>query len=246
LAYVNTRDRVPTISGNGFSALQSFGPYNNFSWKKNTSGDVTWTRGTHALKFGAVYGSYRKNENALAGSNEGTFSGFLNTLPTSVVQASVLAPQSAIQETNATRRGNFQSFANFLLGNNVTFTQARFDYTADLRQKVVEAYGQDEWRFRKNLTLYYGVRYSYFGSPYDVNGRLSNFDPKLYSLANAPLVTGAGNRVVGTGNFCNGMIVNAQNVQTAANNCNPTWRGIPSARGRLRFGPVMASSTTRY
>jgi hypothetical protein len=55
-----------------------------------------------------------------------------------------------------------------------------------------------------------------------VNGRLSNFDPKLYSLANAPLVTGAGNRVVGTGNFCNGMIVNAQNVQTAANNCNPT------------------------
>ena len=35
LAYANTRDRVPTISGNGFSALQSFGPYDNFSWKKN-------------------------------------------------------------------------------------------------------------------------------------------------------------------------------------------------------------------
>jgi hypothetical protein len=221
LAYVNTRDRVPTVSGNGFSALQSFGPYNNFSWKRNTSGDMTWTRGTHALKFGVVYGSYRKNENALAGSNEGTYSGFLNTLPTSVNQGSVLAPQIAGQDTNATRRANFQNFANFLLGNNVTFSQAKFDYTADLRQKVLEAYGQDEWRFRKNLTLYYGVRYSYFGSPYDVNGRLSNFDPSLYSLANAPLVNGAGNRVVGTGNFCNGMIVNAQNVQNSANNCNP-------------------------
>lgn len=221
LAYENTRDRVPTISGNGFSALQSFGPYDNFSWKKNTSGDVTWTRGTHSIKFGAVYGSYRKNENALAGSNEGTFSGFLNTLPTSTVQASVLAPQIAGQDTNATRRANFQAFANFLLGNNVTFTQARFDYTADLRQKVWEGYGQDEWRFRKGLTLYYGVRYSYFGSPYDVNGRLSTFDPRLYNVANAPLVNGAGNRVVGTGNFCNGMIVNAQNLQTAANNCTP-------------------------
>ncbi len=39
--------------------------------------------------------------------------------------------------------------------------------------------------------------------------------------ANAPRVTGAGNRVVGTGNFCNGMIVNSQNYQTAANNCTP-------------------------
>src|SRR6266511_1801761 len=221
LAYPNTRDRVPTITGNGFSALQSFGPYDNFSWKKNTSGDLTWIRGTHSYKFGAVYGSYRKNENALAGSNEGTFSGFLNTLTTSPIQASVLAPQIPGQDTNTTRRANFQSFANFLLGNNVTFTHAHFDYTADLRQKVWEGYGQDEWRFRKNLTLYYGLRYSYFGSPYDVHGRLSTFDPRLFDPAQAPLVTGAGNRVVGTGNFCNGLIVNAQNYQTSANNCTP-------------------------
>jgi hypothetical protein len=226
LPYANTRDRVPTVSGNGFSALQSFGPYDNFSWKKNLSGDITWTRGAHTMKFGGTFGSYRKNENALvggtAGSNEGTYSGFLNTLTTSVVQASVLAPQIPGQDTNATRRANFQLFANFLLGNNVTFTQAHFDYTADLRQKVAEYYGQDEWKFRKNLTLYYGVRWSYFGSPYDVNGRLSTFDPRLYSLANAPLVNGAGNRVVGTGNFCNGMIVNSNNYQTGPNNCTPT------------------------
>jgi len=222
LAYPNTRDRVPTVSGNGFSALQSFGPYDNFSWKKNTSGDVTWIKGSHSFKFGAVYGSYRKNENALAGSNEGTYSGFLNTLPTSVIQASVLAPQVAGQDTNATRRANFQAFANFLQGNNVTFSQAHFDYTADMRQKVWEGYGQDEFRFRKNLTLYYGVRYSFYGSPYDVNGRLSTFDPALFNPASAPLVTGAGNRVVGTGNFCNGIIVNTQNYQTSANNCTPT------------------------
>jgi hypothetical protein len=222
LAYPNTRDRVPTVSGNGFSALQSFGPYDNFSWKKNTSGDVTWSKNSHSFKFGAVYGSYRKNENALAGSNEGTYSGFLNTLPTSVNQANVLAPQIAGQDTNATRRANFQSFANFLLGTNVTFSQAHFDYTADLRQKVVESYFQDEWKFRKTLTLYYGVRHSYFGSPYDVNGRLSTFDPKRFNPADAPVVNGAGNRVAGTGNFCNGLIVNSQNYKTAANNCTPT------------------------
>ncbi|MCM3904862.1 MAG: carboxypeptidase regulatory-like domain-containing protein [Pyrinomonadaceae bacterium] len=221
LAYTNQRDRVPTVTGNGFSNLQSFGPYDNFSYKRNYSGDVTWIRGSHALKFGAIYGQYRKNENALAGSNEGTYSGFLNTLLTSPQQLSVLAPQVAGQDNNAARRTNFQAFANFLQGNNVTFSQAHFDYTADLRQTAFEAYGQDEWRFRPNLSLYYGMRYSYFGSPYDKNGRLSNFDPSLFSAASAPRVTGAGNRVIGTGNFCNGMIVNSQNYQTAANNCTP-------------------------
>jgi hypothetical protein len=222
LAYPNTKDIVPIISGNGFSTLTEFGPYNNFSYKHNFAGDMTLIRGNHTIKFGGQYSYYRKNENALAGNNQGIFSGFLNTVPSSVVQTTVLAPNAAVGEPNATRRANFQSFANFLLGNNVTFSQARFDYTADLRQIAIEPYVQDEWRFRKNITIYYGVRYSIFGAPYDKNGRLSNFDPALFSAAAAPQVTGAGNRVAGTGNFCNGMIVNSQNVQTAANGCVPT------------------------
>lgn len=221
LPYENQRDRVPTISGNGFSNLASFGPYDNFSYKHNISGDVTWTIGNHNVRFGSIYGYYRKNENALAGNNEGIYSGFLNTIAASPVQASVLAPLVPGQDTDNGRRTSFQSFANFLLGNNVSFSQAHFDYTADLRQYLAEGYIQDEYRFRSNVTLYYGARYSFFSAPWDVNGRLSNFSPAAYNAASAPLVTGAGNRVVGTGNFCNGLIVNSQNPQTAANNCVP-------------------------
>ena len=224
MPFANQRDTVPVISGNGFSTLTDFGNYNNFSYKHNFAGDVTWTRENHTMKFGSQWSYYRKNENALTVSpnlNQGVYSGFLNTVATSVVQTSVLAPNAASQEPNSARRTSFQNFANFLLGNNVSFSQAQFDYTADLRQKAWETYAQDEWRFRPNLTLYYGLRYSYFGAPIDKNGRLSNFDPALYSLATAPQVTGAGNRVVGTGNFCDGMIVNSQNVQTAPNGCVP-------------------------
>ena len=219
LPYVNTRDRNPTITGNGFSGLTSFGPYDNFSDKHNWSGSFTWISGSHTMKFGAVYSLYRKNENAIAGFNEGTFNAF-NT-PGSTV-ATIAPGGNTVQ----------QQWANFLLGTNVSFTQASFDYTADLRQKTVEGFAQDEWRFRKNLTLYFGVRYSFFGSPWDKNGRLTNFIPELFTQAAAPLVTGAGNRVAGAGkNFCNGLIANTQNYQTgpAAFNCTPT----PSPWGKF-------------
>lgn len=217
LPYTVTRDRVPSISGNGFNALAGFGPYDNFSNKNDFSGNLTVIFGNHTTKYGGVFSKYRKNENALAGSNEGAFSGFNNTTAASPTQGIVRAPNVG----NIGLNNNLQSFANFLIGSNVTFTQARFDYTADLRQRNFEAYAQDEYRVRPNLTLYLGARYSFFGSPYDENGRLSNFDPNLYNRANAPQVTGAGNRVVGSGNFCEGIIVNSQNVISIPN-CTPT------------------------
>lgn len=219
LPYPVQRDRVPTVTGTGFSNLQGFGPYDNFSWKQNLSGATTWINGNHTIKFGAIYSLYRKNENALAGSNEGIYSGF----NTPGATAATIAPGGTTQ---------LQQWANFLMGTNANFTQASFDYTADLRQKTFEAYVQDEWKFRPNLTLYMGVRYSFFGSPYDRNGRLTNFVPDLWDPAQAPLVTGAGNRVAATGkNFCNGIIANTQNYITGPANFNCT--PIPSPFGKF-------------
>ncbi|HSD46105.1 MAG TPA: carboxypeptidase regulatory-like domain-containing protein [Pyrinomonadaceae bacterium] len=210
LPFINTRDRVPSITGNGFNGLTSFGPYDNFSWKQNFGGSVTSIYGNHTLKYGAVYSLYRKNENALAGNNEGLFNSF--------------DPTVAPGTPNTTLNQNIQRWANFLVGNAQGFSQARFDYTADLRQKAFEAFAQDEWKMRPNLTVYYGVRYSYFPSPYDKNGRLSTFAPELWDPAQAPQVTGAGNRVTGSGNWCNGLIINSQNFTTgpAQFNCRPT------------------------
>lgn len=213
LPYANQKDRNPTLTGNGFTGLTSFGPYDNFSYKHNFNGGMTWIAGSHTSKFGIVYSIYRKNENALVSApnlNEGNFSAFDGTVASGV--------------TNSTLNQNIQRWANFLVGNVSTFSQARADYTADLRQKTIEAFAQDEWRARGNLTLYYGVRYSYFPSPTDKNGRLSNFDPTLWSSANAPTVLGNGTLVAGTGNRCNGIIVNTQNFQTgpAAFNCRPS------------------------
>jgi hypothetical protein len=229
LPFTNTRDRITSIIGNGFGSattganggLISFGPYDNFSNKNLFGSNLTYIRGSHTMKFGGAYSKYRKNENALVGdttgANQGIFTAFSTSLPANVGTG---AGQTLPPGVSLTTAQNVQRWANFLVGNASTFVQGRFDYTANLIQANTEAYAQDEWRFRPNLTLYYGVRYSRFGQPNDRNGRLSNFDPALYVAANAPQVTGAGNRVAGTGNFCNGMFVNSQNPQTAAN-CTP-------------------------
>lgn len=229
LPYQNTRDRIPTITGNGFQGLTSFGPYDNYSNKKNYAGTVTWLTGNHAFKFGGMYSNYRKNENALAGNNEGLFNSFGTTLPAGQTFPQNYTLPNGTVLTNAltaTVAANLQRWANFLVGNVAGFSQASFDYTADLRQKAIEGFAQDEWKVRSNLVLSLGLRYSYFGAPWDKNGRLSNFVPELYNAAAAPLMTGAGNRVAdATRNACTGIIVNSQNVisqnVTGVTPCNP-------------------------
>lgn len=227
LPYPVTDDRNPNLGISGFSTLTAFGPYDNFSNKNNFGGNVTYIAGNHTLKMGGDYSRYRKNENQLGGTNQGSFTGFNNTTAASPTQGLVcLGPSPTFTPIAcpAGQQTSEQSFANFLLGTNATFTQTKYDLTADFRQRNFEWYAQDEYKFRRNMTVYFGVRYSFFGAPYDKNGLLTNFDPKLYNRASAPLVTGGGNRVVGTGNFCNGIIVNSQNFQTgpAAYNCTPT------------------------
>jgi hypothetical protein len=219
LPFTSVRDVVPVVGISGFASLTGFSNYVDPSSKMDGSGDLTWISGNHTMKYGAMVSRNMKKENALSGTNQGSFGTFSNTI------SSVSSPACARATGVASGGLNtlYQNWACFLLGNNVTFTQSALDQTIDFRQRSIQAYGQDEWHARKNLTMYYGVRYSYFGPPWDKNGQLSNFIPGLWNPAQAPQVTGAGNRVVGTGNFCNGLIVNAQNYTTGPSvfNCTP-------------------------
>ncbi|MDQ3686227.1 MAG: carboxypeptidase-like regulatory domain-containing protein, partial [Acidobacteriota bacterium] len=208
LLFEDTTGRIPNITGLGFYAsgnanltsIGGFGPYDNFSTNHSVTLNVTKIIGSHTTKFGALFNRYRKNENALTATNQGSF-----------------AFDTAGAPTGATTLQNqLQRYANFLLGRASSFTQARFDLTADLRASNNEFYAQDEWRARPNLTLYYGLRYSRFTPPYDANNQLTNFDPSRFDPAQAFRVNASGNRIAGTGNPFNGIIANDQNVPPGA------------------------------
>ena len=191
LPFPVTLARVPSLSISGISSLTGYGPYRDYNRNQTGYDNLTIIRGAHTLKFGVSMNFYQKTENA-AGNNVGSFS---------------FVPAS----TPAGTRTAEQAWANFLLGNVSTFTQASLDLTPDMRVKQFEGYVQDDWRVSRKLTVNMGVRYSLFRKPFDANNLLTNFDPAFYDPAKAPQINASGNLVLNTGDPLNGIIVNGKN-----------------------------------
>jgi hypothetical protein len=193
LPYARQLNRIPNlIFDDNLSSLVGFGQYRDFNYNHNLFDNFSWNHGRHALKFGLSFNYYQKKENA-AGDNVGNFE---------------------FDSTNVPDGGSNQEqdFANFLLGfASSDFLQAPLDLKADTRQKLWEFYGQDEWRFASNLTLTYGLRYSFFQTPYDGGKMLTTFDPRVYDPTKAPQLTSTGRLVLGTGDPLNGIIVGGVN-----------------------------------
>ena len=195
--FQNVLGRVPSISlAGGGTGISDFGPYQDYDVNHTVHGNVTKVIGHHTLKFGAIYYHYNKHENQLTGSNNGAFTFDTTNRPTSatVFGGANVCGSGALP---ACATSYEQSWANFLLGQDASFSQASLDVTANIFDNQFEYYGQDTWRINKKLTVTYGVRHSFFRQPTDASGpggssRLVNFDPALYNSAEAPCVTASG------------------------------------------------------
>lgn len=191
LPYKVTLDRIPNIGFADLSSAAGFGQYRDFNYNNNIFDNFSWIVGKHSMKFGMSYNHYLKSENA-AGDNAANYN-FDNT---NAVTSGALGDQS-------------QDWANFLLGYaSDSFTQAPIDITANTTQNLWEFYGQDEWRVNRRLTLTYGLRYSYFQTPYDTGNMLTSFDPGQYDPAKAPQINPSTGRIIAnTGTPFNGIII---------------------------------------
>jgi hypothetical protein len=191
LPFPVTLSLVPTLTFSGGTSIIGYGPYRDYNRNNNVFDNMTKIWGSHTIHFGGVFNHYQKTENAASG-NQGVFAFSPSSVPTTTTTFA-------------------QSFANFLVGNVSTFTQASEDVTPDMRANQFELYVQDDWRVLPNLTLNLGVRYSLFFQPYDAKKELTTFDPALYSAAAAPTITAAGLLTTNAQNYLNGLIINGQN-----------------------------------
>jgi outer membrane receptor protein involved in Fe transport len=113
--------------------------------------DAALTRGLHSLKFGFGFERDQLNEVDLTADYHGIF--------------------------------NFGSIASFLTNQPSRFTGGfpGLPGQRGMRQSIIGAYVQDDWRVRPNLTLNLGLRYEMSTVPIEAHGKLTN----LYDITNA-------------------------------------------------------------
>jgi hypothetical protein len=228
LPFPNVLGRAPSVAITGAmfttaggNSITDFGPYDDYNVNHTIHGNVTKVLGTHTLKFGAIYYHYNKHENQLSGSNNGSYSFDAQNAPAADTRFNGSPVCTGTAATGGTCPFSFeQAYANFLLGQLSSFSQASLDVTANIFDNQFEYYGQDTWRIKRNLTLTYGIRHSFFRQPTDASGangtsRLVNFDPASYDPAKAPCITSSG-----------AMDVKLVNGVPSGSACNPNYNPL--------------------
>lgn len=146
--------------------------------------NVTWTRGKHALRTGVLVVRNRKDQNGRT-----TYAGNISF--------------STSGNTNST--GN--AFADALLGNFRTYSEAENDPVGFFRFTQVEAYASDSWKIHPKLSLELGARFQYEVPIYTQANNVVNFDPSLYDPSKAVTILPSGLiDVTKGGNRFNGLI----------------------------------------
>ena len=221
LVYPNTVGVVPTLTLSGMSTLNGSIAYTDHGTNHQAFGDITKTLHTQTLIAGMSYNHYQKLENNTTGT-QGNFSFGTD------------AAFSNVPTNNNSGAAAAQAFANFLTGNaNSGFSQLSKDPVTDIKASLWEAFVQDNWKATRRLTLNLGVRYAYYGQPYDANGLLSNFDPSKYDPTKVPTIASSG-LICFTGT-CSQAGSNA-GLSTSPNP-NANYAGINYINGMIFNGP---------
>lgn len=246
LPYPNTVGLIPTLSVSGMTTLNGSVAYVDHGTNHQIFGDLTKTLHTHTLIGGFSYNHYQKLENNTSGT-QGTF-GFGTD-----------GGYSNVPVNNNPGAGEAQAFANLLIGNaNSGFSQLSRDPVTDIKESLYEGFIQDNWKVKPRLTLNLGVRYGYYGQPWDARGQLSNFDAAKYDATKAPTISANG-LICLTGtcsqagssagqpttpnpnadyagiNYINGLIFNAPSA--ANNNQASPWGNKVGAAQKTNFAP---------
>jgi Carboxypeptidase regulatory-like domain/TonB dependent receptor len=158
----------------------------------NLKDDLSWTKKTHAFQFGGVIGlardprtSYLHSNNLGLGTTNWTSPiGFsftsssldpANTSPSPFGHPGINLPEplssTAYDRPLLAMYGMISDVvANYNLDRNGVVQPLGAPVKRNYGLNSYEFYGQDTWRIKPNLTLTYGLRWSFFPPPWETNG----------------------------------------------------------------------------
>jgi len=169
----NSLSRLPNLTLSTYGTTWGPGndPWKNGAEDYNEVYGLSWTRGSHALKFGGGYNRYTKNQ--INGSQtEGTYTFGDGWNSTNHAPSGLLTGDS---------------YLDFELGLSTQFQQAETDPVFHYVNNTISFYAQDNWHVNSRLSIQYGFRYDMMPHVWERNNQISNFVPSLYQSALAPV-----------------------------------------------------------
>ena len=160
----NNNDRIPAIYITGSTGtIYDAGcwPWHNESGDYQIRDDLSWTKGSHQLRFGFSWALYKKVQD-LCGETQGFF------------------------DFNGVYSGN--DFADYLLGLGNVYSELGVQDRGFWNNVSWASYVQDNWRATRRLTLNLGLRWDGVPHTYEAHNRVSNFYPNLYNPADAAII----------------------------------------------------------
>lgn len=161
---------LPTVNFTSFGALTDPTPRRELDQTYTISDTVAWNHGKHNWRFGGDYRRILQSFRSAKNSNGSfVFTGFA----TGDYTSGSLAPNTGYD------------FADFLIGMPQQTGLQTGTNSYAFRANSYDAYVQDDWRIRSNLTLLLGVRYEYNGPYTEAQNRIVNLDvaPQFTSAA---------------------------------------------------------------
>jgi Carboxypeptidase regulatory-like domain/TonB-dependent Receptor Plug Domain len=175
--------------------MWNIAPYANHEDLYALQDNVSKVHGNHLFKVGVYYSTNAKIEDSSGGTDQPAFNynnGGLNSCPPSNPGCTTNMGQPL-----GVPLGN--QLANLLLpGQEFVTSEKNVNATAMVNWHDFEWYVGDSWKIRRNVTINYGFRWSYFREPYAGNNHWANF-----SLADWSPTEAAAN----PSDACNGVII---------------------------------------
>ena len=207
-------DSIPVGSISGFAGWQSasnalISPTKDFA----LADTLTILKGAHTVKTGVLGIFNTKKQNGRS-----PYAGNVTFNPSG----------------NPNSTGN--AFADALLGNFRSYSEAQLDPVGRFRFYQVEAFVTDGWRVTPNFSVEVGLRYTYHYPTVTKGNNLTAFDPGHYDAAKAVKVNTNGTLVPGSGDRYNGLVrpgdVPDSEKSVVPNADSPAVQGVPIADSR--------------
>jgi len=143
-------------------------PWHNAAGDLMPKVDVSYTIGKHAMKFGASYNRYTKNQKLFL-SSEGSYE---------------------FGTSGAVTSGD--TFMDMLMGLAGTYSESQAAPIRHYVNQTPSVYAMDTWKVTPRLSLQLGLRYDALPSAWERSNQVATFDPALYVNSLAPMWLASG------------------------------------------------------